>query len=114
MRLRSALGAAAALIVLVTATGAAETDGTLRITAIDAREFPVISAIVTPPPELFGVEPAEVVVTENGVEVPSAVTMSERGRSMPPELRSADAVAAIARLLLLRYGLFPATIGVKA
>jgi tight adherence protein B len=65
-----------ALVVVITgmvmvaalASGAmAEEETALRVEAVDARAFPVVSVLVTPPPSLYGAVPDTVSVLENGV-----------------------------------------------
>jgi tight adherence protein B len=62
-----------AVLVWPAAAGFAQTEGELRIEAVDAREFPTVVATVTPPPELYGVvpTPAELSVLEDGVDRPA-------------------------------------------
>lgn len=72
-RALAALAAGAlAVAFLAAAAGAQETDD-LRIEAVDARSFPRIEVLVTPPPSLYGAVPDSVVVLENGSNRPAAV-----------------------------------------
>jgi len=54
---------------------AAQESASLRIEAVDARAFPSIEVLVTPPASLYGEVPDSVVVLENGVSRPAAVSL---------------------------------------
>ena len=51
----------------------AQTEGELRIEAVDARAYPTIDVLITPPPELYGVVPDSVALLENGSSRPATV-----------------------------------------
>ena len=73
-RRAATLALLAAVAAWIAVPGAlAQADAELRIEAVDAREFPTVVAIVTPPPELYGVVPApgDVTVLEDGVDRPA-------------------------------------------
>jgi len=67
MRLPQGLASLAVGVAVIagSAGAGAQQRGDLSIEAVDARSFPVVSLLVTPPPELFGVVPA-VTIVENG------------------------------------------------
>ncbi len=74
MSRRGALAALAAS--LLAAAGAAAPAGAqatseLRIEAVDARAYPSVEVLVTPPPGLYGAVPEAVVVLENGTARPA-------------------------------------------
>jgi tight adherence protein B len=62
---------------MVGPAAARQTQPELRIESIDATSFPIISVLVTPPPELFGFapDPASIRVLESGVERPATVRL---------------------------------------
>jgi len=71
----------AVLVATVLAAGLAATAalaqeaGQLRIEAVDARAFPTVSVLVTPPPSLYGAVPNSVSVRENGVSRPASLRL---------------------------------------
>ena len=73
MRPGRILGAAglAALLLLGAGEPAADTGADLRLEAVDARGFPEIDVLVTPPPALTGIVPDRVVLLENGSPRPA-------------------------------------------
>ena len=54
---------------------AAQQGGSLRIEAVDARGFPHIEVLVTPPAELYGAVPDSIVLLENGVSRPATASL---------------------------------------
>lgn len=54
---------------------AAQEADELRIEAVDARSFPTVSVLVTPPSSLYGVVPDSVSVTENGIAGPASLRL---------------------------------------
>jgi tight adherence protein B len=66
----------AGLLVLGgSAPAGAQTEGELRIEAVDARAYPTIDVLITPPPELYGVVPDSVALLENGSNRPATVSL---------------------------------------
>ena len=73
MSKRWALAVAAGLVAAAVAAAgaAAQTSVELQIEAVDARAFPTIDVLVTPPPALYGAVPDSVVLLENGSSRPA-------------------------------------------
>ncbi|MFH1330359.1 MAG: VWA domain-containing protein, partial [Actinomycetota bacterium] len=63
---RLAVLLAGLLVLAGPASAGAQQEGELQIEAVDARSFPSVSVLVTPPPHFYGVVPS-VTVVENGV-----------------------------------------------
>jgi len=62
--------------VAAAATGAAAQEGyALQVEAVDARDFPRIEVLVTPPATLYGAVPDSVVLLENGNSRPATVSL---------------------------------------
>lgn len=57
------------------AVAGAQEEGELRLEAVDARAFPVVSVLVTPPPSLYGVTPESLSVQENGILRPASLRL---------------------------------------
>jgi tight adherence protein B len=77
MSRRRALAALAAgvLAVAIAAGAVAQETAGLRIEAVDARSFPVVEVLVTPPPDLYGAVPDSVVLLENGSSRPATASL---------------------------------------
>jgi tight adherence protein B len=78
MKQRRTLALIAGFLALAAAAapGAAAREGaSLQIEAVDARAFPQIEVLVTPPASLYGDVPDSVIVLENGAERPAAVSL---------------------------------------
>jgi tight adherence protein B len=76
MRHRWTLALIAGLVAVAAGLPAGAQEGTsLRIEAVDARSFPQIEVLVTPPASLYGEVPDSVVVTENGLNRPATASL---------------------------------------
>ncbi|MFH1331416.1 MAG: type II secretion system F family protein [Actinomycetota bacterium] len=76
--MRWALAALAAGLLAVAAASvgaAAQAPEELRIEAVDARSFPTVAVLVTPPPTLYGVVPDTVTLMENGSRRPTTARL---------------------------------------
>lgn len=75
MRWLRPLAAAVLLAALTPAAAFAQEGATLTIEAVDARSFPAVEVLVSPPPSLYGAVPDTVVVRENGVARPATAAL---------------------------------------
>ena len=78
MSRRRALAALAASLVAVGAASTlavAQESDALHIEAVDARAFPSVAVLVTPPPSLYGVVPDSVVLLEDGIARPATARL---------------------------------------
>ena len=65
------------LLLFGTMAAGAQEEGQLLIEAVDARAFPEVGVLLTPPPSFYGVVPTASVV-ENGTTLPATVRLLAR------------------------------------